>query len=61
MWGDFADAVGINTGGHNTYVFRPSNGTDYVYDLHHGEDIIELRRLLQWDQLRLGILLGLEH
>ena len=42
MWGDFQTSDGTATGGHDTFVFGPSNGNDHIYDFHHGEDHIEL-------------------
>src|SRR5262249_15141869 len=41
MWGD-VQIGSVVTGGHDTFAFRSNNGNDFVYDFHHGEDIIEL-------------------
>ena len=44
MWGDFAsNAGGTDVGGHDTFVFGPHNGNDFIYDFHQGgEDFIEI-------------------
>jgi hypothetical protein len=44
MWGDFGSVVpgSETTYGHDTFVFSPENGTDFIYDFHRGEDRIEL-------------------
>lgn len=49
MWGDWSLQT-LSTGGNDTFVFGPTsgisipnNGTDYIYDFHHGEDLIEVR------------------
>jgi hypothetical protein len=42
MWGDVQYNFGGFVGGNDTFAFRPSNGNDFVYDFHKGEDIIEL-------------------
>jgi len=43
MWGDFGSVSSDNTSfGHDTFVFGPRNGDDYIYDYHQGEDIIEI-------------------
>ena len=42
MWGDFAVTDGTSTEGHDSFVFGPSNGTDFVWDFQPGKDHIEL-------------------
>ena len=44
LWGDFAsNAGGTDVGGHDTFVFGPHNGNDFIYDFHQGgEDFIEI-------------------
>jgi hypothetical protein len=44
MWGDFGSGESLNiTLGHDTFVFGPNNGTDFVYDFRQGFDIFEIR------------------
>jgi hypothetical protein len=43
MWGDFESLTSPAVEfGNDTYVFGPNNGTDFIYDFHKGEDIIEI-------------------
>jgi hypothetical protein len=45
MWGDVRqdDSAGLFfVRGNDTFAFRQSNGNDFIYDFHQGEDIIEL-------------------
>ena len=43
MWGDFQN---VNGGpphfGHDTFVFGPHNGDDFIHDFHQFEDTIEI-------------------
>jgi len=43
MWGDFQNVNGgPPTFGHDTFVFGPHNGDDFIHDFHPTEDIIEI-------------------
>jgi hypothetical protein len=47
MWGDAREMSDSSQGGRDVFVFKPGNGNDYIYDFHHGQDLVELHSFTQ--------------